>query len=164
VIFVSLDPDPQTQKLFIYCVSWKMKYFKNEFVKTTGQDNHTRVQEGERGERGYGHHVRHAGRWPLPAPDEHAQVCNPTGHLKYSRVRAGVRTPCPTRRMLTSSSSRWIRSGLYTTVLLRRSGRAVPGISLFHSSQDSTDYITIWGFSPYITIPRFTTPTHWRIY
>ncbi len=47
-------------------------------------------------------------------------------------------------------------------VVLRHSGRA--GILLFHSSQVSTDYITIGGFSTYITIPRITTPTHWRIY
>ncbi len=37
-------------------------------------------------------------------------------------------------------------------------------LSLFDSSQNSTDYITIGGFPPCITIPRFTTPTHWRIY
>ncbi len=48
--------------------------------------------------------------------------------------------------------------------LLRHSGRAVQCISLFHSSQDSTDYITIRGFSTYITILQLTTPTHWRIY
>ncbi len=41
--------------------------------------------------------------------------------------RAGGRTPCPTRRTLTFSSSRWTRSGLYGTLPVLRIRDVYPG-------------------------------------